>query len=38
MNDSEASKYREAKPTILGMVERGGRIRLRVIRSGGASR
>lgn len=28
---SEASAFREAKPTILGMVERGGRIRLRVI-------
>jgi hypothetical protein len=31
MNYSEASKHREAKPTILGMIERGGRIRLRVI-------
>jgi transposase len=31
MNYSQAAKHREAKPTILGMVERGGRIRLRVI-------
>jgi transposase len=30
---SEAMKFREAKPTILGMVERGGRVRLRVIES-----
>lgn len=28
---SEAMLFREAKPTVLGMVERGGRIRLRVI-------
>jgi hypothetical protein len=30
---SEAMLFREAKPTILGMVERGGRVRLRVIAS-----
>jgi transposase len=30
---AEVAKYREAKPTILGMVERGGRVRLRVIPS-----
>jgi hypothetical protein len=30
---SEAKKFSEAKPTVLGMVERGGRIRLRVIAS-----
>jgi transposase len=30
---SEATKFAEAKPTILGMVERGGRVRLRVIDS-----
>lgn len=30
---SEAALFREAKPTILGMVERGGRIKLRVIPS-----
>src|SRR5437588_5133122 len=29
----EAAAFREAKPTILGMVERGGRIRFRVIPS-----
>jgi transposase len=29
----EAAAWREAKPTILGMVERGGRVRLRVIPS-----
>lgn len=28
---SEAARFREAKPTVLGMVERGGRIKLRVI-------
>ncbi len=28
---AEAAAFREAKPTVLGMVERGGRIRLRVI-------
>jgi transposase len=27
----EAARFREAKPTVLGMVERGGRVRLRVI-------
>jgi transposase len=30
---SEVAKWREAKPTILGMAERGGRVRLRVIAS-----
>ena len=30
---SEAAAFREAKPTILGMIERGGRLRLRVIPS-----
>jgi transposase len=30
---SEAAIFREAKPTILGMVERGGRVRARVIPS-----
>jgi transposase len=30
---AEAAAHREAKPTILGMVERGGRIRFRVIPS-----
>jgi transposase-like protein len=30
---AEAAAHREAKPTILGMVERGGRIRFRVIAS-----
>jgi transposase len=30
---SEVAKFREAKPTILGMVERGGKVRLRVIPS-----
>jgi len=30
---AEAAAFREAKPTILGMVERGGRVRLRVIES-----
>src|SRR5215211_5392969 len=29
----EAAAFREAKPTILGMVERGGRVRLRIIPS-----
>jgi len=29
----QAAAFREAKPTILGMVERGGRVRLRVIAS-----
>lgn len=31
MNYSEAAKFRESKATVLGMVERGGRVRLRVI-------
>lgn len=30
---SEAMLFREAKPTVLGMVERGGRVRVRVIAS-----
>ena len=30
---AEVAAFREAKPTILGMVERGGRVRLRVIPS-----
>lgn len=30
---SEAAAFREAKPTVLGMVERGGRVRCRVIPS-----
>jgi hypothetical protein len=30
---SEAAMFREAKPTVLGMVERGGNVRLRVIPS-----
>jgi transposase len=29
----EAARFREAKTTVLGMVERGGRVRLRVIAS-----
>jgi transposase len=29
----EAAAFRNAKPTVLGMVERGGRVRLRVIES-----
>jgi transposase-like protein len=29
----EVAQFREAKPTVLGMVERGGRVRLRVIPS-----
>jgi transposase-like protein len=29
----EAAAFREAKPTVLGMVERGGRVRVRVIAS-----
>jgi transposase len=33
MNYSEAARFREAKPTVLGMVERGGRVRARVIAS-----
>ncbi len=30
---SEVAQFREAKPTILGMIERGGRLRLRLIPS-----
>lgn len=30
---AEAAVFREAKPTVLGMVERGGKIRVRVIQS-----
>ena len=30
---TEAMHFREAKPTVLGMIERGGRVRLRVIAS-----
>jgi len=30
---AEAAAFREAKPTVLGMVERGGKVRLRVIAS-----
>ena len=33
LNRKEIAAFREAKPTILGMVERGGRVRLRVIDS-----
>jgi transposase len=33
MTRAEAARHREAKPTILGMVERGGRVRARVIPS-----
>jgi len=33
MTRVEAAAFREAKPTVLGMVERGGRVRLRVIPS-----
>jgi transposase len=33
LNPKERAAWREAKPTILGMVERGGRVRLRVIPS-----
>ena len=33
-----AAAFHEAKPTILGMVERGGRIRFRVIRRGAGRR
>src|SRR5206468_10967576 len=28
---SEGARHREAKPTVLGMVERGGRVRARVV-------
>ncbi len=33
MNRSESALWREAQPAVLGMVERGGRVRLRVISS-----
>jgi transposase len=33
MTQREASAWREAQPSVLGMVERGGRVRLRVIPS-----
>src|SRR5436190_9668888 len=33
MTRSEAARWREAQPNVLGMVERGGRVRLRVIPS-----
>lgn len=33
MTKAEAAVFREAKPTIVGMVERGGRVRMRVIDS-----
>jgi transposase-like protein len=33
MTPSEAARFREAKTTILGMVERGGNVRLRIIPS-----
>ncbi len=33
MNRSEAARWREAQPSVIGMVERGGRVRLRVIPS-----
>jgi hypothetical protein len=33
MTRSEAAQWREALPTVLGMVERGGRVRARVIAS-----
>jgi transposase len=33
MDRFEAAAFREAKPTVLGMVERGGRVRARVIAS-----
>ncbi|HEU5063301.1 MAG TPA: IS1595 family transposase [Solirubrobacterales bacterium] len=33
MTYAEAARFREAKPTVLGMVERGGRVRARVIAS-----
>src|SRR3954452_3057095 len=35
---ADAAAFREAKPTVLGMVERGGRVRARVIRHVEASR
>jgi len=33
MNRSEAAKWRESQPSVIGMVERGGRVRLRIIPS-----
>jgi transposase len=33
MTPAEAARFREAKPTVLGMIERGGRVRARVIAS-----
>ncbi len=33
LSRQDAAAFREAKPTVLGMVERGGRVRLRVIPS-----
>lgn len=33
MTRSEAAQWREAQPNVLGMVERGGRVRLRIIPS-----
>jgi transposase len=33
MTRSEAARWREAQPSVLGMVERGGRVRLRIIPS-----
>src|SRR5256885_912780 len=33
MNRQEAAAWREAQPKVLGMVERGGRVRLRIIAS-----
>jgi transposase-like protein len=33
LSASGAAKFREAKPTVLGMVERGGRVRARVVPS-----
>jgi transposase-like protein len=31
MSRSEAAKWRESQPSVVGMVERGGRVRLRVV-------
>jgi transposase len=33
MNLSQAAKFREAKPTMVGMIERGGKVRLRIVPS-----
>jgi hypothetical protein len=33
MTRSEAAQWRETKPTVVGMVERGGRVRARVTSS-----